>query len=353
MDTNKSERNHGLVFPLTQSFIMSNLVQPFLPAYTPSEASSLQIKKTSWKNIKKFIKALDKAKIVKSKERDGHETTIIDIDFADKEIQDFKPYRLPKKETQAGTLLGRGEKATTSNDTSSDSSIGQKLQKLEYYKPSARLLPLFTSPNTTPSTSSPPKDHLYLASEIRPLINHYIERESLLSATNKRLVTLNPTLANAVFDGTARLDTEVLAKGTVPRDALADRIVAACAPYHAIVRIGNNGAAQEAQAGVKPKAGPAPKVRITLETRSGNKTVTKVSGLEGYMIGPVALAEELRKVCAGSAGVEQLQGSSPRNPVMEVMVQGPQREAVMKALERRGVRGQWVEVVDKTKGKKR
>ena len=38
--------------------------------------------------------------------------------------------------------------------------------------------------------------------------------------------------------------------------------------------------------------------------------------------------------------------------VMEVMIQGPQKDAVLKALERRGVDKRWVEVLDKTKGKK-
>jgi translation initiation factor 2D len=65
------------------------------------------------------------------------------------------------------------------------------------------------------------------------------------------------------------------------------------------------------------------------------------------------LADELRKMCAGSSSVEQLHGSSPKAPVMEIMIQGPQKDAVMKALEKRGVRPAWVEYLDKTKGKKK
>lgn len=316
---------------------MSNLVQPFLPAFTPEQAESLQIKKSSFKNIRKFIKSLDKKKIVKSKDRDGNETTILDIDFDDQAIVNFKPYRLPKKETMAGTSLGRGEKATSTIDTGDDS-VGQKLQKVEYYKPKERLLPIFASANATAQS-------LFTAAEIRPLVTGYIESENLISQANKRLVTLNPILANAVFDGSTHLDKEVLAKGSVPRDALIDRIISACSPYYAIIR---NKAADDS----KPKSGAAPKIKVTLETRSGNKTVTKVSGVEGYFIPPQPLADELRKACAGSASVEQLAGSSPKTPVMEIMVQGPQKDAVIKALERRGVNRNWVEFVDKTKKKK-
>jgi translation initiation factor 2D len=38
--------------------------------------------------------------------------------------------------------------------------------------------------------------------------------------------------------------------------------------------------------------------------------------------------------------------------VMEVLVQGDQRKVVDTALSRRGLKSQWVEVVDKTKKKK-
>lgn len=338
--TNHSQPNYGLVYPLSQSFVMANLVQPFLPAYTPDQANQLQIKKTSYKNIRKFIKSFDKEKIIKSKERDGNETTIIDIDFEDKAFKDFKPYRLPKKETLSGSAQGRGTKATTTAEPDShDPSIGQRLTKQDLYKPKDRLLPLFAA--------APQSQTYFTAQEIRPLITAYIETNNLISPTNKRLVTLNPDLANALFDGTERLDKEVLAKGSVPRDALIDRVLSASAPHYTITS--STSPTQPS----KPKSGSCPKIKITLETRSGNKTATKISGLETYFITPQPLADELRKTCAGSTSVEQLQGSSPRNPVMEVMVQGPQRDAVIKALERRGVRGQWVEFIDKTKkGKK-
>ncbi|KAI4763276.1 hypothetical protein E4T52_04649 [Aureobasidium sp. EXF-3400] len=338
-ETNPNQPNFGLEYPLTQSFVMSNLVQPFLPAYTPEQANSLQIKKSSYKNIKKFIKSLDKAKIVKTKERDQHETVILDIDFNDASIVDFAPYRLPKKETANGTSLGRGTKATAEIDTA-DSSIGQKLEKQQYYKLKDRLLPLFESAGASSQS-------LFTAAEIKPIITAYIESENLVNPKNKRLITLNPTLANAVFDGTTPLDKEVLAKGSVPRDALTERILQACTTHYAILR---NGTPLSTS---KPKSGAAPKIKVTLETRSGNKTVTKVSGVEAYFIPPQPLADELRKMCAGSSSVEQLHGSSPKAPIMEIMIQGPQKDAVMKALEKRGVRPAWVEYLDKTKGKKK
>ncbi|KAI9703941.1 MAG: hypothetical protein M1820_005723 [Bogoriella megaspora] len=338
-ESNKGQPNFGLEFPLSQSFVMSTLVQPFLPAHTPEQAAALQIKKTSWKNIKKFMKHMDKRKIVKTKDRDGNEVVIQDIDFDDREILDFKPYPLPRKLTAAGTSLGRGEKATSEIDAG-DESIGQAIHVITLNRPKEKLAPIFAQENSGTS-------NLYATADIRPLVTNYVEAEGLVSPNNKRLIKLNPFLANSVFDGSFPLDSEVIAKGTVPRDALVDRVISLCSPHFAILR--NN----QDLSMVKPRAGSAPKVKITMETRGGNKTVTKISGVESFFIPPQPLAEELKKLCAGSASVEKLIGSSPKEERKEILVQGPQKDATIKALERRGVKSQWVEVLDKTKGKKR
>jgi len=306
--------------------------------FTPTQASSLQIKKTSWKNAKKFIKALDKKKIVKSKDRDGGECVVLDINFDDPAITSFVPYKLPKKETVGADFGGGGGGgAVAAGSSGSDSSIGQKLHIIALYKPKDQLSPIFESANASSRA-------LYLPAELRTIITTYIESENLIPRTNKRLVTLNPVLAHAVFDDNSTLDREVIAKGSVPRDALTDRIQKSCSPFWALLRN------DETRDTVKAKAGAAPKIHITLATRSGNKTVTKFSGVEAFALHPQPLADELQKACASSTSVNQLVGCSPKNPVMEIMVQGPQKDAVLRALEKRGVRREWVEVLEKTKG---
>lgn len=328
-------------FPIHQSLVISNLVLPYLPIHTPAQAASLTIKKTSWKNAKKFIKALDKAKFLKSKDRDGGECVVLDIDFNDPIFTSFVPYNLPKKDKPtAESGSGGGGRANAAGSLPKDDSVGQKLSKIDLFRPRDALAPIFQASNTGVKA-------LYLPAELRPIIAAYIESENLISGTNKRLVNLNPILANAVFDGNSSLDREVIAKGSVPRDALMDRILKSCSPFWAILRN------DDTRENVKPKAGSAPRIHIVLETRSGNKTVTKLSGVEVFHINPQPLAEELQKGCASSTSVNQLVGSSPKNPVQEILVQGPQKDAVVKALEKRGVHRHWIEVLDKTKGKKK
>lgn len=341
LTTNKSDPHHGLNFPITQSAVVSNLVLPFLPITTPQQAASLNIKKTSWKNAKKFIKAFEKAHLLKSKDRDGGECVVLDIDWDDTTITSFVPYRLPKKDTFGAESGGRGGgKAISAGNSPSDPSIGQRLSKIDLHRPREQLAPIFTASNAG-------QHSLYLPAELSSIITSYIKSEKLVSDTNKRLINLDPVLANAVFDGSTALDREVLAKGSVPRDALIERIQKSCSPFWILLRN------DETRDKAKAHAGHAPKITITLETRSGNKVVTKLSGFENFFIPPQPLAEELQKTCASSTSVSQLAGSSPKKPAMEVMVQGPQKDAVIKALEKRGVNRQWVEVNDKTKRKKK
>jgi translation initiation factor 2D len=295
----------------------------------------LQIKKSSWKNIRKFIRQLDKQQIVKCKDRDGNEVVILDIDFKDRQIEAFVPYRLPKKDAPSGASTN-GKPAAL---LASESSVGQKLKLVSVLRPKEKLAPILHVSKADPRG-------LYTPSELKQLLIAYVEAENLIDSKNKRLVKINPQIADALL-GSSAADNAALSSGTMPRDALAERMIAASSPFHAILRNDDD------IADAKPKAGAPPKIQITLETRSGNKTVSKVHGLEPYHIAPQPLADELRKTCAGSTSVDKLQGSSPKNPVMEVMIQGPQKDAIIKALEKRGVHKNWVEVVDKTKGKKK
>ncbi|KNG45674.1 eukaryotic translation initiation factor sui1 family protein [Stemphylium lycopersici] len=335
MDHNKDHPTYGLEFPLSQSHVMSQLVQPFLPTYTPARAASLHIKKTSWKNLKKFVKYLDKQLIVKSKDRDGHEVVILDIDFKDRQLQSFVPYRLPNKDTPTPTSAN-GKPAAS---LSAESSVGQKLKLVSVLRPKEKVAPILAASKADPRS-------LYTPAELKQLLIAYAEAENLIDQKNKRLIRINPHLADALL-GSSPADNAALSSGVMARDALGERMIAASSPFHAILR--NDADMSD----TKPKAGTPPKIHITLETRSGNKTVTKVHGLEPYYISPQPLADELRKTCAGSTSVDKLQGSSPKSPVMEVMVQGPQKDAIIKALEKRGVNKNWIEVIDKTKGKKR
>ena len=366
IQTHSNDPKKGLVFPLSQSFVMSTLVQPYLPTFTPGQTRSLHIKKTSWKNARKFIIYLHKEQLLLNKEG-KNEAVVLDIDFTDMAFKEFQTYRLPKKDTasESGTPA-KGQNTANGGEQNIDDSVGQKLRVWSLYRPSNSLTPLFFSSRSGTSA-------YHTASTIRAALTNYINSNSLLLASNKRLVSLShPFFANTLLSPHSdRNDAELLVKGSMPRDSLAQRLLEnskLCAPYHAILTEYGEAISslaedaiesdkvecepEDTRAYVKPRPGAAPKITIMYETRSGNKTATRVHGLEPFRINAKFLADELRKSCASSTSVEPFTAGG--KGAMEVMVQGPQQDAVNKALAKRGVNignNGWVEFVNKTKGK--
>lgn len=175
----------------------------------------------------------------------------------------------------------------------------------------------------------------------------YTEKEDLVNPQSKRLVKIDPPIAAYLLDDRIREDADALRVGQVRRDLLGDRLVKSCSPYYVVLKPTESAS----DPATKPKGGAPPRIQVVLDTRQGKKTVTRVSGVEPFGVDPKAMADELQRTCAGSASVAQLMGSSPKNPVMEITVQGPQRKAVEMYLEKRGVGARFVNVVDKTGGK--
>lgn len=341
---NPSAANHGLSLPITPSALIANLITPYLPTFTPQQVQFYNIKKTSWKNVKKFTKHLDKLQLVKSKDRNGQETVIVDVDFGDHRVERFVPYRLPTSRAVDGNKpsTSGGKKPAASDD--SDPSVGQTITVQSLYRPSGKLMP-----SIFPALAAGNSNNYYKYSDVSSHLDQYLQSQDppIVSKENRRIITLNPFLANTIFTGSAPEDKGTLARGMVTRDGLLKRIIedkVLLQPYHAILKAG------QTIADIKPKAGSPPKVTVTLEKRTGSKTITKVVNLEVFGVIPTLLAQELQKKCAGSTSVTQATGA-PKG-VMEVLVQGDQRKAVETALVRRGLRPQLLEVVDKTKKKK-
>ncbi|KAJ5902118.1 Translation initiation factor SUI1 [Penicillium taxi] len=336
---NPTATNHNLTLPVSASMLIANLITPYLPVYSSQQAQFYNIKKTSWKNVKKFIKHLDKLKLVKSKDRNGQETVILDVDFDDHRVQRFVPYKLPSADS---SNKPEGKKTVVTDDA--DPSVGQTLTIQSLYRPTGKLMP-----DIFPALSTANTKNYYKHAEVSSHLDKYLQAQDppVVARENRRIITLNPFLANTIFTSTSSDDQSTLRRGMVTRDALLKRLVedpSLLQPYYAFLKPG------QTLADVKPKSGTPPKVSVILEKRTGSKTVTRVSNLEIFGIIPAVLAEELQKKCASSTSVTQAVGAT--KGVMEVLVQGDHRKILDTALTRRGLKSQWISVVDKTKKKK-
>ncbi|RMD41717.1 hypothetical protein DV735_g3421, partial [Chaetothyriales sp. CBS 134920] len=336
---------HGVDFPIQPSYLISNMIQPRLR----TQSASYSIKKTTWKNVKKFIKHLDKEKLVKSKDRQGGETVILDIDFNDHRVQSFVPYRLPKPAPGP-----TGEDTANANVSGNDTSISQKLSLVTLYRPSGKLVP-----DLVPSKSS-----FYTASQISNALKAYVTANPSLveGVSSKRNIKLDPFIANNILSSSSASDRSALLSSEIGRDVLQRRVLedtSLCSPHYLLLRnseidtfnaLDDNDTTTTFLQSHKPKPYPPPRIQIVVEKRNNSKTVTKVSNLEAFFINPSILGPELQKKCAGSASVGQLIGGKPG--LLEIMVQGDQRDVLHKELSRRGVRKESIEVTDKTKTKK-
>jgi translation initiation factor 2D len=287
---------------------------------------------------------MDKLVLVKSKDRNGGETVILDVDFDDGKVLYFAPYPLPKPKPQSTT--GANDSAQSN---SGDPSLGQKLTLQTVYRASSKLVPDLI----------PSKTEFYTSSQISSFLKRYIENNpSLTTGTSSaRYVKLDPFIANNILSSSAATaaDTRALAAGEIARDALLKRVLEdshLCVPHWLLLANEQKWDPENPDPALgKPKSGAPPHVNITIEKRSGTKVATKISGLELFGINPHILGPELQKKCAGSASVGQLVGGKPG--MMEILVQGDQRDVVEKEVGRRGVDRRWVNVEDKTKKKKK
>jgi len=111
-------------------------------------------------------------------------------------------------------------------------------------------------------------------------------------------------------------------------------------------------------------------ITLVVKTRQGRKTVTRVAGLETFSIEVDEFAEDLKRLCAGSASgessfyphhhsrsliratVQPLLGASPKLQLQEILVQGSQVKIITDALVTRGVPKRWIKEGEGDKKKK-
>lgn len=82
---------------------------------------------------------------MKAKDRNGGETIILDVDFDDRAVSEFKPYDLPKKGQSSTT--GETHSKTPSAEQARYDSVGQKLRRVVLYKPKDKHAPIFLAAN--------------------------------------------------------------------------------------------------------------------------------------------------------------------------------------------------------------
>lgn len=190
----------------------------------------------------------------------------------------FKPEKRPAQKNDQPSV-----------NAANESRSSKTLEVAEIYKPSVHVNPIFSAVEADTGK-------LYSASEASDIVFKYIEKENLVKPTNKSIVVLDVVLCDALFKG-------VIKKGmTYPTEIhkkdLGSAFISRMQAHHVVTR----GSEQVV------RKGAIKTIQIVTERRQGNKKVTKLTGMETFLIDAEALAGELQKKFACSTTVAELPG---------------------------------------------
>ncbi|PIN11625.1 Filamentous baseplate protein Ligatin, contains PUA domain [Handroanthus impetiginosus] len=298
--------------PMPGSVLWSGHVLPCRPSGT-----TLDIKKSSFKKLSKWLQSRATSGLISVKEdKYKKEVTLFSVNRNHPDYTSFKPEKkkVEKNEQSAKSIANEG--------------LSHKiLEVVELYKPSSHVNPIFTAIGAD-------MGKLYSASEASQIVFGYIEKEKLVKEGNKSIVVLDAALCDALFKGAIKKGS--MYPTEIHKKDIAQTFINRMQAHHLVTRGGDSVVRKGA---LKP-------LQIMTERRQGNKKVTKLSGVETFLIDPETLASELQKKFACSTTTSELPGKKG----LEVLVQGGVIDDLARHLiEQYGIQKRYIEVLDKTK----
>ncbi|KAJ6877720.1 eukaryotic translation initiation factor 2D [Populus alba x Populus x berolinensis] len=270
--------------PMPGSTLWSNHVLP-----CRRSGITLDIKKSSHKKLSKWLQAKSSAGLISVKEdKYKKETVLFSVNRSHLDYLSFKPERRQEQKVDQG-----GDQAV--KETRSP----KLLEVSEIYKPSVHVNPIFASVGADTGK-------LYSASEASDVVFKYIEKGHLVKTMNKSIVVLDPTLCDALFKGAIKKGSAYPTE--IHKKDLGSTFVSRMQAHHVVTR-GSESVVRK---------GSVRTIQIMTERRQGNKKVTKLSGMETFLMDADALASELQKKFACSTSVSELPGKKGH----EVLIQG-------------------------------
>ena len=207
------------------------------------------------------------------------ETVLFSVNRSHLDYLSFKPERRQEQKVDQG-----GDQAV--KETRSP----KLLEVSEIYKPSVHVNPIFASVGADTGK-------LYSASEASDVVFKYIEKGHLVKTMNKSIVVLDPTLCDALFKGAIKKGSAYPTE--IHKKDLGSTFVSRMQAHHVVTR-GSESVVRK---------GSVRTIQIMTERRQGNKKVTKLSGMETFLMDAGALASELQKKFACSTSVSELPGN--------------------------------------------
>ncbi|KAI0651354.1 eukaryotic translation initiation factor SUI1 family protein [Trametes meyenii] len=317
-------------FPMSASTFWSSYILPARPAYALdvyglADASSIDAKHSTFKNVKTFLKTSAKDGLIKLKETKS-DVMVAAVFPKHPDVQTHKPHRT------IGDIDAKAKKAEDreQKEREAEEKRKGKIHVAELWKPFGTTVPFFVAAERDSSD-------FYTIADIKDIVNNYISSKGLINANDQQYINVGSDqfLAGAV--SIKGEDTPDFMK----RDEVLKRVRAHMQTWHEIGAEGRD---------VVRKKGDIKPIAVVVKIRQGRKACTLVTNFEPFGLLADELAEELRRVCASSTSVTPVHGK-PNS--LEVMVQGKQIKSVTELLITRGVPKRWIEASDQSGSKKK
>ncbi|XP_041504358.1 eukaryotic translation initiation factor 2D [Microtus oregoni] len=250
------------------------------------EGQQLDIKKSSYKKLSKFLQHMQQEQIVQVKELSKGVESIVTVDWRHPRITSFV---IPEPSLTSQT-------------------VQEGSREQPYHPPDIKSLYCVPASMTQLFQESGHKKGSTLeGSEVRRIIVDYAKRNNLVDADNKNLVKLDPILCDCLLE---KNEQHVVMK--LPWDCLLTRCLQTMQPAYQVTFPG--------QEPILKKGKLCP-IDITLALKSYNKKVTVVRNLETYGLDPCSVAAILQQRCQASTIVSPAPGAKDS---LQVQIQGNQ-----------------------------
>ena len=315
--------NDKMALPVSASAFFSRHMQKLCP--------TLDIRKSSFKKLGKFLMSMEKRGTIKTKEMKG-EVMLLAIH---RNHEDFSSDSISH-------LLSPAVPSSSATPRNSNTAPPQ-ISVTHLYKPMDKFYDFLLSfKRLLPDPIGFSRESILSRSELQTILDTYVQTENLSTPKNRRTITLDPTLRDLL-----KTKTDAASLETLQRDEVLTRACSKCTPLYKLHLPTNPPEDKLIRGLFKP-------IIITIERRGGNKTITKVSAF--HFLTPCIplqpLIDTLKTKCASAVA---LSADSQRNP--ELMLQGDQVNEICKVLESYGVplvkvgklwKSEFVEVVYKS-----
>jgi len=292
--------------PMNSSVLWTAHMLPCRPV-----GSTLDIKKSKHKKMSKFLGAYGgKAGLLTLKE-DKHsgDTIITGINRKHELLENFRPLRVA--DTAAGAEAAASSAASTasgaggapgasSSGTGGPGGVSGELVVEEMWKAGRELRPVFEALGLQ-------HDALYTEKELGEVGFAYVKHANLEnSAPDAKTIVLDVILCDALFKGLVKKGEPF--PSTLPKADLREALMRRCGAQCRITRGGEQAV----------KKGSPPVVTVSAEKKQGHR-ITRITGMEPFLVGAELMASECQKKFACSTTVNELPG---KHQGKEVVIQG-------------------------------